>query len=121
MKNATRVAAVAVGIASALAATAARSESAGGQDAEIALLKQQLRMLEQKLDKLQQQTTANTQATADANAKAAKANTTAKAADAKAVSVANANAALPVKGPVAKISLFSGDSGSTRGSSSCQR
>src|SRR5712671_6435664 len=46
--------------------------------------------MEQKLDALQKQTTANTSAAAKANAKA----------DAK-VTVANANAAIPVKGPVA--------------------
>jgi phosphate-selective porin OprO/OprP len=84
-----------------LASGPARAESAGGNDAEIALLKQQLRMLEQKLDRLQKQTTANTQAAADASAKAAKANANAKAADAKAANVASANAAIPVKGPVA--------------------
>jgi phosphate-selective porin OprO/OprP len=54
-------------------------------------------LLEQKLDKLQQQTSANTQAAADANAKAAKAS--ARATDAK--TVANANAAIPVKVPAA--------------------
>ena len=54
-----------------------------------ALLKQQLRLMEQKLDRLQKQTTANTAAAANANAKA----------DAK-VNVANANAAYPVKGPI---------------------
>jgi phosphate-selective porin len=53
-------------------------------------LKQQLRLMEQKLDKLQKQTAANTAAAATANAKA----------DGRA-SVANANAAYPVKGPVA--------------------
>ena len=94
--GATRLIPVALGIASALAALPARAESAGGNDAEIALLKQHLRMLEQKLDRLQKQTAANTQAAADANAKAAKAN--AKVADPKA---ANANAAIPVKGAVA--------------------
>jgi phosphate-selective porin OprO and OprP len=78
-------------------ASQANAQSASGSEAEIALLKQQLRMLEQKLDKLQQQTSANTQAAADANAKAAKAN--ARATDAK--TVANANAAIPVKVPVA--------------------
>jgi len=101
MKHVTRMTAVAVGIAGALATTQARAESAGGNDAEIALLKQQLRMLEQKLDRLQQQTTDNARAAADAKTKAAKADANAKAADAKAVSVANANAAIPVKGPVA--------------------
>jgi phosphate-selective porin OprO/OprP len=101
MKHVTRMTAVAVGIAGALATTQARAESAGGNDAEIALLKQQLRMLEQKLDRLQQQTTDNARAAADAKTKAAKANANAKAADAKAASVANANATIPVKGPVA--------------------
>src|SRR6267143_1216158 len=56
----------------------AHAQSAGA-DAEIAALKQQLRLMEQKLDKLQRQTAANTTAAATANAKA----------DAK-VSVANA-------------------------------
>ena len=93
--GAKRLTAVAIGIAGALAASPARSES--NSESEIALLKQQLKMLEQKLDRLQKQTSANTQAAADANAKAAKAN--AKAADAK--SVANANAAMPAKAPVA--------------------
>jgi hypothetical protein len=46
--------------------------------------------MEQKLDKLQKQTAANTAAAATANAKA----------DAK-VNVTNANAAYPVKGPIA--------------------
>jgi phosphate-selective porin OprO/OprP len=66
----------------------AHAQSAGG-DAEIAALKQQLRLMEQKLDKLQRQTAANTAAAATANAKA----------DAK-VSVANA-AAYPVKSQIA--------------------
>jgi phosphate-selective porin OprO and OprP len=66
------------------------SAQAGGNDTEIQLLRQQLRLLEQKLDKLQKQTTANTAATAKANAKAD-----------TSVAVANANAAAyPVKGPV---------------------
>ncbi len=71
-------------------ASQAQAQSANNNDAEIALLKQQLRLMEQKLDKLQQQTAANAAAAAKANAKA----------DAK-VTVANANAAYPVKGPVA--------------------
>jgi phosphate-selective porin OprO and OprP len=64
-------------------------KSASNADAEIAVLKQQLRLMEQKLDAIQKQTAANTTAAAKANAKA----------DAK-VTVANANAAIPVKGPV---------------------
>ena len=70
-------------------ASQAHAES-GGNDQEIALLRQQLRLLEQKLDKLQKQTSANTTAAANANAKV---DATAK--------VANANAAYPAKGPVA--------------------
>jgi phosphate-selective porin OprO/OprP len=68
----------------------AQAQSAGSNDAEIAALKQQLRLMEQKLDTLQKQTAANAKAAANANAKA----------DAKA-SVANVNAAYPVKGAVA--------------------
>jgi phosphate-selective porin OprO/OprP len=83
-------ASVALGLLGALMASQAHAQSAGGNDAEIALLKQQLRLMEQKLDNLQKQTAANTTAAAKANAKA----------DAK-VTVANANAAYPVKGPVA--------------------
>jgi phosphate-selective porin OprO and OprP len=71
-------------------ASQAHAQSTGSNDAEIALLKQQLRLMEQKLDNLQKLTTANTAAAAKANAKA----------DAK-VTVANANAAYPIKGPVA--------------------
>jgi phosphate-selective porin OprO/OprP len=67
----------------------AHAQSAG-PDAEIAALKQQLRLMEQKLDKLQKQTAANTAAAATAKAKA-EAN----------VSVANASAAYPAKGPIA--------------------
>ncbi|WP_050420413.1 OprO/OprP family phosphate-selective porin [Bradyrhizobium tropiciagri] len=93
--GATKVGAIAIGLAGALAASPAYAQSAGGgSDAEIALLKQQLKMLEQKLDKLQKQTNANTATAASANANA-------KAADAKAARVASANAAIPVKGPVA--------------------
>jgi phosphate-selective porin OprO and OprP len=68
----------------------AHAQSAGA-DAEIAALKQQLRLMEQKLDKLQRQTAANTAAAATANAKA----------DTK-VSVANA-AAYPVKSQTAPL------------------
>jgi phosphate-selective porin OprO/OprP len=68
----------------------ARAQSAASDDAEIAALKQQLHLMEQKLEALQKQTAANAKAAANANAKA----------DAK-VNVANANAGLPVKGAVA--------------------
>src|ERR1700724_1891287 len=73
-------AAIAVSLIGALVASQADAQSASNSDAEIAALKQQLRLMERKLDRLQQQTSAK--------------------ADAK-VSVASANAAVPVKGPVA--------------------
>ncbi len=82
--------AASIGLMGALLTSQAQAQSANGTDAEIALLKQQLRLMEQKLDRLQKQTAANTSAAASANAKA----------DAK-VGVANANAAYPVKGPIA--------------------
>jgi phosphate-selective porin OprO/OprP len=75
----------------------AEAQSAGGPDAEIALLKQQLKLMEQKLDKLEKQTAANTTAAASANAKV---DARAKA-DVKTVDLANTNAAYPVKDPVA--------------------
>ena len=81
-----------VAVAGLVAASSAHAQSAGGNDAEIALLKQQLRLMEQKLDKLQKQTTANTQAAATATAKADTAKAEVKTA------VANANASYPVKG-----------------------
>jgi phosphate-selective porin OprO/OprP len=90
MATTNRATAAAVGLIGALITSQAQAQSAGGNDAEIALLKQQLRLMEQKLDKLQKQTAANTAAAASANAKA----------EAK-VNVASANAAYPVKGPIA--------------------
>ena len=92
----TGIAAAAIGLAGALAASQAQAQSASNSEQEIALLKQQLKMLEQKLDKLQSQTAANTAAAAKAEARAeakAEARAEAKAA------VADANAAIPVKGP----------------------
>src|SRR6202030_3736722 len=82
--------ATAAGLIGAMVASQAHAQSTGNNDAEIAALKQQLRLMEQKLDKLQKQTTANTTAAAKANAKA----------DAK-INVANANGAYPIKGPIA--------------------
>jgi phosphate-selective porin OprO and OprP len=70
--------------------TSQASAQSAGADAEIAALKQQLRLMEQKLDKLQKQTAANTAAAASAKAKA----------DAK-VNVASASAAYPIKDPIA--------------------
>lgn len=94
----TKFAATAIAFAGALAASQAKAQSASNSEREIALLKQQLKMLEQKLDKLQSQTAANTAATAKAKADArAEAKAEARS-EAKAV-VANANAAIPLKGP----------------------
>src|ERR1700676_3311994 len=76
----TTVAILAVG---ALAASPALAQS-GGSDAEIALLKQQLHLLEQKLDRLEKQGAANTRAAASAKEEARAA-------------VASANAAIPAK------------------------
>jgi phosphate-selective porin OprO and OprP len=90
MTKPTLSATVVLGMAGALIASQAHGQSAGGNDAEIALLKQQLRLMEQKLDRLQKQTEANAASAAKANAKA----------DPK-VTVASANAAYAVKGPVA--------------------
>ena len=91
MSKATLTTAAAIGVIGALMTSQARAESASGTDAEIALLKKQLQLLEQKLDKLQKQTAANTTAAANANAKAK--------AGIKAATAANA--AYPAKGPVA--------------------
>src|ERR1700687_3720686 len=88
MSRAKRTTVAVIGLLGAMATSQARAQSAGA-DAEMAALKQQLRLMEQKLDKLQRQTAANTAAAATANAKA----------DAK-VSVANA-AAYPVKSQIA--------------------
>ncbi len=68
----------------------------GNADAEIALLKQQLKLMEQKLDRLQKQTSANTSAAANANAKAEDAKASAKAT----APLANVNAAIPAKGAI---------------------
>jgi phosphate-selective porin OprO/OprP len=91
MKRSIFATAAAFGLIGASLASPAQAEPADNNQAEIALLKQQLRLMEQKLDKLQKQTAANAAAAANANAKA----------DAK-VGVADANAAYPVKGPIAR-------------------
>jgi phosphate-selective porin OprO and OprP len=95
----------AIGVIGALMTSQARAESSDNAAAEIALLKKQLRLMEEKLDKLQKQTAANTEAAADARAKADDAKAKAdsakvKADSAKAISAANANAVIPVKAPV---------------------
>ena len=99
MSKTTLTTAASISLMMTLITSPARAQSASGADAEIALLKQQLKLMEQKLDKLQKQTAANTAAAATANAKVdAKVK-----ADTKAVNLAgaNANTSYPVKGPVA--------------------
>lgn len=91
-------AATAAGLFGVMAALPAQAQSAG--DSEIALLKAQLKLMEQKLDRLQKQTQANTTAAASASAKA----TTASAKVDARVNVANAQAAYPTKGPVLPVS-----------------
>ena len=79
-----------------LAASQAHAQPASNSEQEIAFLKQQLRLLEQELDKLQKQTAANTEAAARAKSEAK-----AEAGSAVRTAIANANAAIPVKGAVA--------------------
>lgn len=93
-----KYAAVAVGLAGLLMSSQGRAETADSSAAEIALLKKQLRLMEEKLDRLQKQTAVNTAAAADAKAKAADAK--AKVDSGSTVNLANAHAAIPVKGPV---------------------
>src|ERR1700754_4794315 len=84
-------AAMGISLIGALPASQAQAQSAGGQDNEVALLKAQLKQMEQKLDQLQKQTTANTASAAKANAKV----------DAKVASLGNGlNTPYPVKGPI---------------------
>jgi phosphate-selective porin OprO/OprP len=96
MSRAKLTTAAAIGLIAALTASRAQAQSASGPDAEIALLKQQLKLMEQKLDQLQKQTAANTTAAANANAKAEAVAKT----EPRLANVASANAAYPVKGPV---------------------
>jgi phosphate-selective porin OprO/OprP len=92
--------AAAIGLVGVLTSQA-QAQSGGGQGAEIALLKQQLRLMEQKLDKLEKQTAANTTATAKATAKVEKVEAKTNKTDTKLANLGDANAAYPVKGPVA--------------------
>ncbi len=90
MAKTTYRAAIAVGMLGLATTTQAHAQAAGGSDAEIAALKKQLLMLEQKLDKMQKQTDNNAAVAASANKKAE---------DAKVkLSAVNTNAIYPVKG-----------------------
>ncbi len=86
----TSVAIIAATSFSTVAMGEARAQSAASTETEIAALKRQLLLMEQKLEALQKQTAANTTAAAKANAKA----------DAR-VTVTSANAAIPAKAAVA--------------------
>lgn len=81
---------IAIALVTTFSGSQVSAQSAGSADAEIAVLKKQLRLMEEKLDRLQKQTAANTAAAAKANAKA----------DANAkVTVVDPNAPAPIKAP----------------------
>jgi phosphate-selective porin OprO and OprP len=79
---------IAIALVTIFAGSRASAQSAGSTDAEIAALKKQLRLMEEKLDKLQKQTAANTAAATKAKAEA----------NAKVV-VVDPNGVVPVKVP----------------------
>jgi phosphate-selective porin OprO/OprP len=81
---------IAIALVTTFAGSRASAQSAGSADAEITALKKQLRLMEEKLDRLQKQTTANAVAAAKANAKAE--------ANAQ-VGVVHVNGVVPVKAP----------------------
>ena len=83
MTVATQSTKIAIALVTTFAVSQAGAQSASSTDGEIAALKKQLRLLEEKLDRLQKQTVANTAA--------------AKAKAEPKISVASANAAVPVK------------------------
>ena len=69
MAIAPRTTKIAVALVTTLVASQARAEAASSTDAEIAALKKQLLLLEEKLDRLQKQTTANAVPAPKASAK----------------------------------------------------
>src|SRR6201993_2817333 len=69
MGMATQSARVTIALVMTLVGSRVSAQSAISADAEIAALKKQLRLMEEKLDRLQKQTTAKTVAAAKANAK----------------------------------------------------
>jgi phosphate-selective porin OprO/OprP len=85
MNVATQSTRIAIALVMTFVGSQVRAQSASSTDAEIAALKKQLRLMEEKLDRLQKQTAVNTAAAR------AKAEPTA--------SVASASAAVPVKAP----------------------
>jgi phosphate-selective porin OprO/OprP len=69
MGMATQSANVAIALVMTLVGSRVSAQSASYTDAEIAALKKQLRLMEEKLDRLQKRTAANTAAADKANAK----------------------------------------------------
>ena len=69
MGIATQSAKVAIALVMTLVGSRVSAQSASSTDAEIAALKKQLRLMEEKLDRLQKRTAANTAAADKANAK----------------------------------------------------
>src|SRR5215467_8818463 len=92
-----QIAKISIALVMTFVGTQVRAQSASSAEAEIAALKKQLRLMEEKLDRLQKQTTANTAAAAKANAKA-EANAKVGVANANGV-VVTANNVAPVKAP----------------------
>jgi phosphate-selective porin OprO and OprP len=92
MTLATQSTKIAIAMVMTLVSSQVRAQSASSADAEIAALKKQLRLMEEKLDRLQKQTAANTAAAARANAKA---NAKVSVVDPSAVVPVKATAALP--------------------------
>jgi phosphate-selective porin OprO/OprP len=89
MPLATQSTTVALAMVMTFVGSQVRAQSASSTEAEIAGLKKQLRLMEEKLDRLQRQTAASTATAAKANAKA----------DTAKVSVVDPNAPIPVKAP----------------------
>jgi phosphate-selective porin OprO and OprP len=91
----TRATKIAISLIVVFASSQARAEAANSTDAEIAALKKQLHLLEQKIDRLQKQTTANAAPTVKPGPKP----------EPKAA-VADANATVPLKVPTASTSAI---------------
>ena len=89
MGMATQSARVTIALVMTLVGSRVSAQSASSADAEIAALKKQLRLMEEKLDRLQKRTTANTAAADKANAKT----------EANAKLSVNASGIVPVKAP----------------------
>jgi phosphate-selective porin OprO/OprP len=91
MALATQSTKIAIAVVMTLVGSQVRAQSASSTEAEIAALKKQLRLMEEKLDRLQKQTAAKTVAAAKANAKT----------EANAKVSVDANGVVPVKAPAA--------------------